>query len=70
MGRDCDYRRPSDGAPCVMGAWHVTNHYFAEVKPGAPGAGGASRPPATAGLDAGAREGGPLPGSDDPALHW
>ena len=61
MARDCDYHRPSDGAPCVMGAMHVTKHYFAEVEPAAPEA----EPPALApgGPGGPAGEGDALPGS-------
>ncbi|GAC1368875.1 MAG: hypothetical protein NVSMB32_13910 [Actinomycetota bacterium] len=32
MQRECGYLRPEDGAPCVMGAMHVTKHYYAEPK--------------------------------------
>jgi hypothetical protein len=27
---------PGDGAPCVMGSMHATNHYFAEAEPDEP----------------------------------
>jgi hypothetical protein len=36
MARECGYHRPGDGAPCVMGSMHATNHYFAEAEPGEP----------------------------------
>ena len=32
MARECGYHRPGDGAPCVMGSMHATNHYFAEAE--------------------------------------
>jgi hypothetical protein len=36
MARECGYHRPGDGAPCVMGSMHATNHYFAEAEPDEP----------------------------------
>lgn len=36
MARECGYHRPGDGAPCVMGSMHATNHYFAEAEPEEP----------------------------------
>jgi len=51
MVRDCEYHRPSDGAQCVMGAWHLTNHYFAEAESAVPASSGAGRVAAPDGIE-------------------
>ena len=68
MGRECGYQRPSDGAPCVMGAMHLTKHYFAE-EPATPVPGGASGEAPPDGSTERANDADLLPSSPDLSPH-